>query len=300
MELGSEEQRSRGRIWSNREEEGGGSFKKKRLEIESGSLTEWFWEKCSKPGQSKGSGKGSADGQVLSINWRVRKQIWEMITQRGKWVQQRFLVNKKRKHTSLSNPFFIFLLIFLFYGGSKVFHTCQALTRRQGAEVSQGFFELLMLANSCSFECATYLTKEWQERQKPLGKISSEGQIGTWCPPSSMSSCTAHRKCGCYKRLKQKSSLSQITSLNYICTPKDNLPYSWGSLPLYPVCSKDWARAMDEMETAVKHLSSESLQPSAHVIPITPYKSSKVLLIFGIIETWAWGHWTHRLTASLE
>lgn len=184
MEVGLEEQRSKGRIRSNREEEGGGSFKKKRLEIESGSLTEWFWEKRSKPGQSKGSWRGSAEGQVLSVNWRVRKQIWEMTMQWGKWVQQRFFVNRKRKHTRLSNSFFIFLLIFLFYGGSKTFHTCQALTRRQGAEVSQGFFELLMLANSCSFECATYLTKEWQERQMPLGKISSEGQIGTRCPPA--------------------------------------------------------------------------------------------------------------------
>lgn len=118
--------------------------------------------------------------------------------------------------------------------------------------------------------------------------------------PSSLSGRTGHRKCGCYKRLKQKSSLSQITGLSYTCRPKDNLPYAQGPLPLYPVCSEDWARAVDETETAGKHLSSESLWPSAHVIPVTPRKNSKVLLIFGIIQTEAWGHWPHWLIASLK
>lgn len=49
-------------------EKGGGSCKKERLEIESGSLTDWFCERRSGWEENKGRGKeGGPDGQVLPI-----------------------------------------------------------------------------------------------------------------------------------------------------------------------------------------------------------------------------------------
>lgn len=168
--------------------------------------------------------------------------------------------------------------------------SCQGLTRRPGDGISEGFFKLFILVNLFSFECATSPLGEWPERQAVMG---SPLKRTNWnpMPPRLDVRLSGHRKCGFHTQQKGKVLFPNHTHKPHIYTRLVREPLSPpGLLALRPVCSEDWASAVEEVEAAGKHRPPEACN-LVHMSSLpTPGQSSKVLLISGIIHTIAWGH----------
>ena len=118
----------------------------------------------------------------------------------------------------------------------------------------------------------------------------------TNAPLGSVSGCTGHRKHRVYMRLKWKSCLPQIASVNYIHRTQDNFPCTQG-----PSSSlSGLLRGLDKEQWRKQNQQQNTCPPGVCSLPITPRKCSKGFLSSGIIQIWTGvgvAHWTYQLLA---
>lgn len=99
-------------------------------------------------------------------------------------------------------------------------------------------FSKSSLNSSLALSPSSVLLISWENGKKTNSIMESVLTRTSWntnAPLGSVSGCTGHRKHRVYMRLKWKSCLPQIASVNYIHRTKDNFPCTQG--PSSSLCS---------------------------------------------------------------